>query len=130
MSLTHAQREELKRAMLQRRQALEAETHADADKSREDVYSETAGPVPDTGDSATANLVVDLENAELTRDLDELKQIDAALERLGGGSYGVCARCGRDIDLARLRREPAATRCIDCQRVYEKTFAQPMRSSL
>jgi len=30
-----------------------------------------------------------------------------------------------DIDYNRLRANPAALRCIDCQRQYEKTHAVP-----
>ena len=37
----------------------------------------------------------------------------------------VIFNCGRDIDYNRLRANPAALRCIDCQRQYEKTHAVP-----
>ncbi|HEU4350704.1 MAG TPA: TraR/DksA C4-type zinc finger protein [Burkholderiales bacterium] len=33
-------------------------------------------------------------------------------------------------DAERLRANPAAVRCVDCQRVHEKTFAGPSASSL
>jgi RNA polymerase-binding protein DksA len=130
MTLTPEQLEELKRALTKRRESLEAETHADAAKAREDVFSETAGPVADSGDEATADLISDLENAELSRDLQELREIDAALARLREGGYGTCTDCGGEIDLERLRPEPAASRCLDCQRVYEKTFLQPGKPTL
>ncbi len=130
MALTQAHRTELERAMMRRREVLEAESHADADKLREDVFSETAGPVADLGDEATADLISDLENAELSRDLDELEEIDAALLRLREGRYGICTDCGGEIALARLRREPAATRCLDCQSAHEKTFAHPGQPTL
>ena len=130
MSLTQEELSELERAMLRRREALEVESHADAEKLREDVFSETAGPVADLGDEATADLISDVENAELSRDLTELQEIDAALMRLREGHYGRCAHCGGEIDLERLRREPAATRCLECQSTHEKTFAHPGQPSL
>jgi RNA polymerase-binding transcription factor DksA len=43
-----------------------------------------------------------------------LDEINAAMTRLEEGSYGVCASCGRNIPLARLRVRPQATRCIRC----------------
>jgi DnaK suppressor protein len=43
-----------------------------------------------------------------------LTEIDAALERVGGGTYGVCERCGAPIGDARLEALPAARRCIGC----------------
>jgi RNA polymerase-binding protein DksA len=130
MALTPEQLDELKRALTKRRESLEAETHADAAKSREDVFSETVGPVADSGDEATADLISDVENAELSRDLQELREIDAALARLRDGRYGLCIDCGGEIELERLRHEPAASRCIDCQRVYERTFPQPGKPTL
>lgn len=43
-----------------------------------------------------------------------LTEIDAALERLEAGTYGICVRCGRPIAPARLDARPAAPTCIDC----------------
>ncbi len=43
-----------------------------------------------------------------------LAEIDAALLRIDGGSYGVCERCGRPIDPARLEVRPAARTCVAC----------------
>ena len=130
MPLTAKQLDELKRALIKRREALEAETHADAAKSRDDVFSETAGPVADTGDEAAADLISDIENAELSRDLEELREIDAALDRMDKGSYGTCSDCGGEIELERLRRGPAARRCFACQSTHEKTFLQPAKPKL
>jgi DnaK suppressor protein len=46
-----------------------------------------------------------------------LAEIDAALERVGAGTYGVCERCGNAIGDARLDALPAARRCIQCASV-------------
>lgn len=45
------------------------------------------------------------------RSLDE---IDAALERLDAGRYGVCERCATRIPEARLAARPTARRCVPC----------------
>lgn len=130
MSLSTKELETLKRQIEARRAALQAEVHADADKARGESYGELSGGVADEGDESVADLLADIDNAELSRDLTELRALEAALERMTDGSYGSCAGCGLDIDFARLEVEPAALRCIDCQRVYEKTFAQPDRPRL
>lgn len=130
MTLTREQLQELERALTKRQESLEKELHDDAAESRDAVFSETTGPVADTGDEAAADVISDVENAELSRDLEELREIDAALDRLRAGRYGACADCGGEIDLERLRTEPAARRCIDCQRVHEKTFPQPGKPTL
>ena len=125
MGLSKEQLEMQRRAIERRRIALAEELRGDAARSREESYGALAGAVTDTADEAVADLLADLDNAELSRDLAELRAMEAARERLAKGSYGVCAECGDDIPFERLAVEPAASRCIACQRVHEKTFAHP-----
>lgn len=44
----------------------------------------------------------------------ELRDLDAASERLADGTYGTCLRCGDPIAAGRLEALPAATTCIRC----------------
>jgi RNA polymerase-binding protein DksA len=53
---------------------------------------------------------------------ETLKHIDAALERLTSGEYGICIECGDPISARRLRAIPWASRCIRCE---ENTSAGP-----
>jgi RNA polymerase-binding transcription factor DksA len=46
---------------------------------------------------------------ELRETLDE---VDAALERINAGTYGLCQACGKPIGGARLEAMPAARFCI------------------
>lgn len=130
MPLAKKELDALKRLIDARRTTLQAEVHADADKARGESYAELSGGVADEGDEAVADLLADIDNAELSRDLTELRALEAARERIAEGRYGRCIDCGLEIGFARLEVEPAALRCIDCQRVHEKTFAQPDRSRL
>ncbi|MGD8430178.1 MAG: TraR/DksA family transcriptional regulator [Ectothiorhodospiraceae bacterium] len=82
-------------------------------------YSDLADLVHDPGDSSVADLLVDLEYAELDRHVESLRGVENALQRLAQGTYGACVDCGEVIALARLQANPAAARCIDCQRRYE-----------
>jgi DnaK suppressor protein len=43
------------------------------------------------------------------------RRLDAALQRVRQGSYGICCECGGAIDLERLRSDPAVPFCMDCQ---------------
>jgi DnaK suppressor protein len=45
---------------------------------------------------------------------DQLTEIDAALGRLAGGSYGRCERCGQPIRAGRLEARPTARTCVGC----------------
>jgi RNA polymerase-binding transcription factor DksA len=53
-------------------------------------------------------------SAQLERNLHELREIDAALERINGGTYGFCLRCGKPLDRARLELFPDTRFDLGC----------------
>lgn len=56
--------------------------------------------------------------AALLRDARlRLTALDAALERIDQGTYGMCVACGAPIGDERLNALPDATQCIDCARM-------------
>jgi RNA polymerase-binding protein DksA len=116
----------LRRRLANRReevlQALERTDH--------ERYRELAGEVRDTGDQSLADLLVDVNLAEVDRNVAEIRAVEAALERIAGGTYGECVDCGGEIELARLQVTPTSQRCTDCQARYERTHAQPGRHTL
>ncbi|MBM4219892.1 MAG: TraR/DksA family transcriptional regulator [Gammaproteobacteria bacterium] len=123
MPLSKQQLEALRQAIESRRAALARELHDDAARMREETFGALAGPVTDTADEAVADLLSDLDNAELSRDLAELRALENAQARLVEDGFGICVDCGTEIPYARLSVQPATLRCIDCQRLHEKTFA-------
>ena len=56
----------------------------------------------------------------LTVQDDELCRVKDALEQMGKGTYGICEECGNKIPLVRLDAVPDATRCVKCQRQWER----------
>jgi DnaK suppressor protein len=52
--------------------------------------------------------------ALVRRAKEHLGEIDAALVRLGAGTYGTCQACGTTIGKERLEVRPAASVCILC----------------
>lgn len=122
MALTSKQSEDLKAIVDERRAALLRELGQDLDRMRTDGLDQVVGAVPDPGDESVQSLIQDLDQAEASRDLAELRILDAARERLDDGSYGICTDCGADIGFERLHAEPEAARCIECQRRHEKTY--------
>ena len=130
MALTDKQAQELRGMIEARRGALLAELREDAARTREQPYSEHAGPAPDSGDESVATLFADLEQADVTRDLDEFRALEAARDRLAQGGYGVCIDCGNEIGYERLKASPAALRCIQCQERHEKTYGGNPKPSL
>lgn len=113
------------RSMLRTRStALRGEISATLQRAGDESHAKIAEQARDTEDDSFADLIVDVNNAEITRDLSELRQIDGAMQRLLEGSYGICLSCGVEIPIERLRAQPTATRCIRCQSIYEQTHAQ------
>ena len=79
----------------------------------------------ETYDTHMADVATETFNRELDQTLEEndehvLAAIDAALERIDAGTYGVCTSCGREIGEERLEAIPYAALCIDCQRRQER----------
>lgn len=44
-----------------------------------------------------------------------LQDVHAALAEMAAGKYGLCANCGQEIDLERLKVYPEARICIKCK---------------
>ena len=129
-ALTDVQIEELKRLLERRYAALLEDTRVDVARAREENYAAVAGTVTDLGDQAVADLLCDLDQAEIARDVREAKQFSAALARIDEGTFGRCVQCGDDIDFKRLLAHPAAARCVGCQSVYERTRAPAVAPTL
>ena len=130
MALTSAQTEELRSLIEHRRRALAGELQEGNERARADRFEDLAGIAPDAGDESVATLIGDLDHADVSRDMTELRALDAARGRIEQGSYGVCADCGGEIEYERLKAAPEALRCIRCQTLHEKTHASPTGSSL
>jgi DnaK suppressor protein len=48
-------------------------------------------------------------------DYDMLRKVDAALDRIRTGEYGVCTECEEEISEKRLKAVPWAEYCVHCQ---------------
>jgi RNA polymerase-binding transcription factor DksA len=130
MALTPPQTQSLHKAIEQRRAMLMDELREDVERVRRDRHEDLAGASPDAGDASVATLIADSEQADLGRDLTELRALELARARLSDGSYGICVDCGRDIGFERLKANPSAIRCIEDQTRYEKTFGSGATPSL
>ena len=71
-------------------------------------------------DSATETYMRELDDGLEENAEHLLTEIDAALDRIDDGTYGLCANCGRPIGEERLDAVPYATLCIDDKRAQER----------
>ncbi|MBO3759338.1 TraR/DksA family transcriptional regulator [Ciceribacter sp. L1K23] len=94
--------------ILRRRQS---ELHARLHRIDDDLGSRKSD---DSEERATER-----ENDEVLEELgqvgeNELKAIDAALDRIAAGTFGTCAKCGEPIGEARLHAVPYTPFCQAC----------------
>ena len=114
----------LRKVLRDRAQQLRDEIRATLHKSDSEQYAQIANEVRDLEDESFADLIVDVNLAEIDRDLEELRAVEDALRRIAEGGYGTCEECGLVIEPHRLQATPYATRCFDCQTTFERTHYQ------
>ncbi len=44
-----------------------------------------------------------------------IRKIQAALQRIDDGVYGICEECGEEISIPRLKARPVTRLCINCK---------------
>jgi DnaK suppressor protein len=75
---------------------------------------------PDLLDAATRSII----QGRRIEWIDQLKerqiQIQEAVKRLETGQFGICAFCGTDIEVDRLKIKPYAKYCIKCREKEEQ----------
>jgi RNA polymerase-binding protein DksA len=94
------------------------------------LHEENPGSIQDeTQDSTADNHPADMATVTFDRELDYsleenegrlLEAIDAAVNRIDQGTFGMCRTCARPIGEERLEALPWTTQCIDCKRKEER----------
>jgi DnaK suppressor protein len=115
------------------RQLLEAErTRLQGVKAAADRLTgqamEAAGSELSHVDQHPADMGSEVEEREkdlavLMRLENEMAEVEAALERIDAGRFGICEACGQPIPDARLEAKPAARYCVTDQQRLEKQAA-------
>jgi len=119
------------RALMQERlRALRQQLTTEVRDEASERYRDIAGEVVDSGDEAIGAELAGVENAVIGRNVVEVRDLEAALERLATDAYGRCIDCRGEIELARLKAYPTCKRCEPCQRAYEHTHAGTSHPSL
>ena len=83
-----------------------------------------------TDDDAVADYFAEMELSTLSRELQELRDIQSARERIRDRGFGICFDCADPIDPARLSAYPTARRCLACQQIHERLYAGNDSASL
>ncbi len=76
---------------------------------------ENLNPIPDTLDQAVEIGTQETEARLRERSSYELNLVIRAIDRVEGGSYGICQNCEEEISAPRRKAVPWAEFCISCQ---------------
>ena len=120
---TKKELEEFRQRLVEEKEGLRRQFEDLEEGSLRTSQSELSGEVSfdeeyaDAG-TATFERERDLSLSNNIRDL--LEKIDHALSRIDEGSYGLCERCGRPIEKARLKALPYASLCIKDKQAQER----------
>lgn len=106
--------QEIKKKLISQKEALLAE----AWEALNELPGQTA--FPDLGDQATAEIDRNFMLKLRGRERKLLKKIEDAIERIDKGVFGICDRCGEEINIKRLEARPVTTMCIDCKTQEEE----------
>jgi len=74
----------------------------------------------DLGDQATAEIDRNFMLRLKGRERKLLKKIEEAIERIHQGVFGICEKCGEEINIKRLEARPVTTMCIECKTLQEE----------
>ena len=110
---------EIKKQLIQMRDELMKEVSDSYETCREMGQD----GVPDIGDMSSIAY-----NRDVLFNLSETQQqrirdIEAALNRIAEGEYGVCMECGEEISPRRMEVRPFSRYCIECKTDIEKNGA-------
>lgn len=128
--LSSEQVTQLSRMVEEERIRLRRDIRGELTRSDNEQYAALAGQVHDTGDESVADLLSDINTAVLSHSIKELREIEAAQERLREGTYGHCEECGEPIPFERLQAYPAARLCLADQERYEAAHPDEQHSEL
>ena len=110
----------IKKMLIKTREELLEEIARNRKMEADDLKNE----IGDLYDSADNERDRQLSHILNDRDRKKLIAIDEALERIEGGSYGICEECGKKIAPNRLKVMPFADLCVPCKSNMENQVGQ------
>ena len=114
-TFTRKELEEFRARLLQEQAELKAQLAELEESSFATPQSDLSGEVAfdeEYADSGTATFERERDLSLENNILDLLAKIEKALARMENGTYGICERCGKPIEKARLKALPYASLCI------------------
>ena len=89
-------------------------------QNRSEANGELSGMPIHMADVGSDNFEQEFTLSLMQSEEDTLGQIEASLERIEDGTYGLCEECGSKIPKQRLNAIPYATLCVKCASALEQ----------
>lgn len=86
--------------------------------------------VKDVADQSVKDVSQEIEYRLSERESQLVADIDQALLRIDEGSYGICARCGKEIPERRLDALPTARYDAECKSIIEQNMGEDEHATL
>lgn len=110
---------EMEELLLAEKERLEAELGEFSTKNpnNKDDYSANFPNMGDKEDENAEEVATYSTNLTLERTLESARRdVESALKRIEGDTYGVCKYCNKEIAEKRLRARPASSSCVECKK--------------
>jgi DnaK suppressor protein len=113
-TVTKTPKKAYRNILLKKREEILASTRKEPEALSASVQS------PDAVEFAVKTVEQDVTVLTANLRSSTLKEIERALARCAGGTYGVCESCSEDISPARLKAIPWARYCVNCQEMISR----------
>ena len=101
-------------------QEIRIEIVGGVEKLQNNGKNDEAEHMPDISDDAARAYDRKLQGDLEEQEWNKLKQVEAALEKVENGEYGICDQCEKKIPEARLKIIPYTEFCTQCLSEIEK----------
>ena len=117
--LSDAALRRLRRQLDERERELRMKIIDERNRVQDDALAQLDG-VGDLVDRAFVTTQVSMERDLIDRCMNQLDEIARTHDRIATGDVGMCIDCDEPIEDERLRANPVASRCTECQMLWEK----------
>ena len=111
--MTNMSQDKIRDRLLEAKAILEKRVETIHDHARKPLDADSAEQAAQLGNIAVVSALE-------TEAVGKLAAIEAALQRLTNGGYGICISCGEEISEQRLSVRPESSKCVDCAELAPK----------
>ncbi len=117
MALSEEILKELKGKLIIEKERLKKELRKIAQPVDDDEYKTIYEDIGEEKDENATEVQMYANRLAVKEDLErQLKDVENALKKIEEHKYGICEKCGKEIEIERLKAYPAAKTCIRCAR--------------